>query len=88
MASCVDMLCVCNIMTQRILVNLPQFVFKEYGGLTSLADLDIHCYLYIIIVLVRTEPLEIVAYEKRFGGLTTIYCMCTSWTIIHNYTHG
>ena len=23
---------------QQILVNLPQFVFKEYGGLMSLAD--------------------------------------------------
>ena len=65
-------------MTQRIFINLPQFVFKEYGGLTSLTDLDIHCYLYIIIVLIRTEPLEIVADKKRFGRLTTIYCMYTS----------
>ena len=30
---------------QRILVNPLQFVFKEYDGLTSLADLlDIHWY--------------------------------------------
>ena len=39
-------------MIQWILINLPQFAFKEYGGLMSLADkLDVHWYLYIILVL-------------------------------------
>ena len=37
---------------QRIFVNLPQFFIKEYGALTHLVDkLDIHWYLYIILVL-------------------------------------
>ena len=37
---------------QWMLINPPQFVFKVYGGLTSLADqLDNHWYLYIILVL-------------------------------------
>ena len=47
-----------------MLVNLLQLVFKEYGGLTSLADqLDIHWYLYIILVL------------GKCGGLTRILCI-------------
>ena len=32
--------------------NLLQFIFKQYGGLMSLADLlDIHWYLYVILVM-------------------------------------
>ena len=46
-----------------MLVSPPQFVFKEYGGLTSLAvQPDIHWYLYIISVLGNCARL------KRFGG--------------------
>ena len=47
---------------QCILINLPQFVFKEYGGLTSLVDkLDIHWYLYIILVLGNIGGLKVLA---------------------------
>ena len=42
-------MCMCIML---ILINPLQFVFKEYGGLTSLADkLDIHWYLYTILIL-------------------------------------
>ena len=45
---------------QSILVNPPQFTFKEYGGLTSLADeLDIHGYLYFILVLGNCGGLKV-----------------------------
>ena len=45
---------------QRIFINPPQFVFKEYGGLTSLVDLlDIHLYLYIILVLGNCGSLRV-----------------------------
>ena len=44
---------------QWIPVNLPQFVFKVYGGLMSLADyLDIHWYLYIILELGNCDGLR------------------------------
>ena len=37
-----------------------KFVFKEYGGLMSLADqLDIHWYLYIILVLGNGDGLKV-----------------------------
>ena len=48
--------------TCSILINPPQFIFEEYGGVTSLADqLDIHWYLHIVLVLGNCGQLKVLA---------------------------
>ena len=61
---------------QQFLVNRSQFVFKEYGGLTSFQTVCMYILLYIY-VLVHIDIHTV--YMHEYNMCTTSVCRCITY---------